>query len=261
MPVMPAFVFSLSFFQLLDHFLRHMDPRHIVVHEFRHTRRFGDDDPYLDRLAELFCLFHEADEFLRLKNGLGLEILGAGAHLSLHLGQLRVHRIAAGGNHRALGKLRRFSHQLVPAQIHAFLQPGHGMDQRYRIQVKDRLRLGMVAQLRVVTGQQKQVLDPEHGRAQQIGLQGDPVPVPAGQLVYGRQPLVHKRLADGQRTQAHDGRLIIRHIHRRHAAQIGFRILQQVFDMEALGGPTSADTTNSPCLNNSVIFITHCSSS
>ena len=46
-------------------------------------------------------------------------IIHACAHLPLHLGQLRVHRIAAGRYHGALGKFRRIAHQSVSAQIHA----------------------------------------------------------------------------------------------------------------------------------------------
>ena len=82
-------------FQLLDHFLRNMNPGHICIHISAHAHGLRDYDSKLNRLAELLCLFHKLNEFLRLINRLGLEILGTCGNLSLHLRKLYVHGIAA----------------------------------------------------------------------------------------------------------------------------------------------------------------------
>ena len=93
----------------------------------------------------------------------------------------------------------------------------------------------MVAQAGVVAREAQDVLNAEHGRAQNVGLERDSVPVPAGQLVNRRQTGVQKRLAGGQAAQAHDGGLVVRHVDRRDAAEMGFGFLKQAVDMDAFG--------------------------
>ena len=142
-----------------------MDTGYIVVHELHHACRLGNDDSQLYGLSELFCLLHEFDEFLRLKDSLSLEILGACCYLSLHLCKLRVHRIAAGRYNGSLRELGRLAYQLVSAQILAFFQLRHCMKQRNGIQIEYRLCLGMITQLGVVACQAENVVNAEHGCA------------------------------------------------------------------------------------------------
>ena len=83
--------------QSVDHVLGHMDTGHIVVHELGHACGLGNDDTQLDGLAELLSLLSELDELLGIEHSLGLEVLSTGHDLALHLSQLSVHAVGAGG--------------------------------------------------------------------------------------------------------------------------------------------------------------------
>jgi hypothetical protein len=56
------------------------------------------------------------------------------------------------------------------------------MEERNRIQVKDRLGSWVVAQGDVVSGETQNVLNPQHISTQEIGLQGYAVAVPTRYL-------------------------------------------------------------------------------
>ncbi len=223
--------------QLVQHRIRHMYAGDVVVHEFAHTYGLRNDDAYLNGLSELLRLLHEGDELLRLEDSLRLEILRAGRHLALHLHQLGVDGIAAGGNHRALGELRRLAHQLVSAQILALLQQPHRIEQGNGIKIEHRLRVRMIAHLRVIACQRQHILDAEHRRAEKIRFQRDPVAVTAGKLEDRIEPGVLQRLADSQRAEPHNGRLVIRDVDRVHTGEIRLRALDQLVDMASLRRP------------------------
>ena len=180
-------------------------------------------------------LLHELDELLRLKDGLGLEILSAGLDLALHLHQLGIYGVGAGGHNSALGKLGGLAHQVVAAQILAGFQQTGGVQQGDGIQVKHRLGLGMVAQLGVVAGQAQDVVNAQHGGAQQIGLEGNAVPVPAGQLEDGVQACILQHLAGGEGAQTHDRGLVIGDVDKVDAGQILLGILYHTVNVNSFG--------------------------
>ena len=109
------------------------------------------------------------------------------------------------------------------------------MEQRHGVQIEHRLGLGMVAQLGVVAGQAQNVVDAQHGGAQQVGLQRDAVAVAAGQLEDGGKPRVLQHLAGGQTAQPHDGGLVIGHVDVVDAGEVFLRLLHQTVDVDALG--------------------------
>ena len=222
--------------QLLDHIVGDMNAGHILVHKLCHAGGLGNDDAQLHRLAELLGLLHEGNELLGLEHGLGLEVLGTGHDLALHLGQLRVHGVGAGGHNGTLGELGRLTHQGVAGQVHALFQLAHGVQQRHGIQVEHGLGTGVVAHLGVVAGEAQDVVNAQHGGTQQLGLQGDAVAVPAGQLQNGGQSGVLQGHTHRQAAHTHDGGLVIGDIDSGNIAEVFLGLGQQVVNVDALGG-------------------------
>jgi hypothetical protein len=221
--------------QLGDHVIGDVDTGHVGVHVSAHAGVLGDNDTQLNGLAELLGLLHEGDELLRLIDGLGLEVVGAGHDLALHLGKLRVNGIAAGGDHGALGKLGGLAYQVVAGQILALLQLTHGVQQGDGVQVEHGLCCGVIAQGGVVAGEAEDVVDAEHGGGEQIGLEGQTVPVAAGHLEDGVQTHVLEGFANAQRAHTHDGGLVVRYVDGCDVAEILLGLLQQVIDVDPLG--------------------------
>ena len=212
-----------------------MDTGNVLIHELAHTGGLGNDDAHLDGLAKLLGGLHELDELLRLKHGLGLEKLGAGLDLALHLHQLRVHGVGAGRHDSALGKLGGLANQVVAAQILAGFQQAGGMQQRHGIQIEHGLGLGMVAQLGVVAGEAEDVVDPQHGGAEQVGFQSNTVPIAAGQLENGVQSGILQHLAGGEGTEAHDGGLVVSNVDKMDAGEVLLRFLYHAVNMNSFG--------------------------
>ena len=119
-------------------------------------------------------------------------------------------RKPGGGIHRAAG------------QQHALVAHGAGgPDQLHAVQVVDRLGLRVVAEPRVVAGQQQHVRDAQGGRRDQVRLQRDPVAVPAGQLHHRLHPGPVRQHAAGQAGQPHVRALVVGDVGRVHpAAQV-----------------------------------------
>ena len=61
----------------------------------------------------------------------------------------------------------------------------------------------------------------------------------------GVRPCVLEDLAGGKTAQTHDGRLVIGDVDIVNAGEIFLRLFYQAVDMNSLGGPISAETTNS----------------
>ena len=109
------------------------------------------------------------------------------------------------------------------------------MQQGDGVQIKHRLGLGMVTQLGVVAGEAQNVVNAQHGGAQQIGLQGDAVPVTAGQLEDGVQARVLQHLTGSQRTQTHDGGLVISDVYEVDAGQVLLGLFHHAVNMNSFG--------------------------
>jgi hypothetical protein len=103
-------------------------------------------------------------------------------------------------------------------------QAGHHVEQLDRIEVEDRARIGVIAELAVVSGEDQQVLDPQCRGAEQVGLQRHPVAVATGDL-QDRLDAVPLQLAgQHQGTEAHVGALVVGDVDRRHPLQPGSHI-------------------------------------
>ena len=152
-------------FQLFNHFLRDMDAGDIGIHIAAHADGFRDDDAELDRFAELFGFFHKLYELFGLIDSLGLEEVRAGGNFAFHLGQLNVYRVAAGRNDCAVCEFRWFADQFVSGKIMSLLQTFHRIQKRNGIKIENRFRLGRIAELGVVAGKGKHVLDAEGSSA------------------------------------------------------------------------------------------------
>jgi hypothetical protein len=88
------------------------------------------------------------------------------------------------------------------------------MDQLHGIQIMDVLCMDLIPEGMVIAGETDDVLDAERGRAEQVALHGDTVPV-AGHHLHHR---LHSHLNDkGARSDtghAHDGGLVVRNVDR-----------------------------------------------
>ena len=93
----------------------------------------------------------------------------------------------------------------------------------------------MIAHGGMVTGETQDVVNAQHGSAQQFGLQCDPVPVTAGQLQDGGQAGILQCHTGRQAAHTHDGGLVVRHIHSGDAAQILSCFLNQMINVDTLG--------------------------
>ena len=93
----------------------------------------------------------------------------------------------------------------------------------------------MVAQLGVVAGEAENVVNAQHGGAQQVGLQRNAVAVAAGQLENGVQCGVLQHLAGGKRAKAHDGGLVVGNVDKMHIGKVLFRFLYHAVNMNSFG--------------------------
>ena len=79
--------------------------------------------------------------------------------------------------------------ELLPAQELALVPHQlHRLDELDGVHVEDVRRLGWSPKLLVVAGEAEDVVDAEGGRAQDIALEGDAVPVPGGHLQDRLEP-------------------------------------------------------------------------
>ncbi len=153
-----------------------------------------DEDPLVE--AEVADPCHEGLEPGHVEDVIGLDELGPGLDL---LGQ-PLGPPFDGIDARIFGRpdeeLRRLG-DFPPRQEHAVIaHRADGADQRQRIEVEDRLRPGLVPFPHIVAGQAEHVLHPHGGRAQHVALNGDPVPVAAGDLVNRAVPHPGQQRAD-----------------------------------------------------------------
>ena len=99
------------------------------------------------------------------------------------------------------------------------------------------LSLGAVAETLVISGQAEDVEDIEGGRAQDVALEGDPVPIPGHHLQNRLQPHQFQADAGGQTAQAGHGGLVVRHVDGVHMVFDHFGLAGDHFRIAAAGGP------------------------
>ena len=101
----------------------------------------------------------------------------------------------------------------------------------------DVLSRGAVAETLVIAGQAENVVDIEGSRAQDIALEGDPVPIPGHHLQHRLQPHQFQADAGGQTAQAGHGGLVVRHVDGVHMIFDQFGLAGDHFGVAAAGGP------------------------
>ena len=156
--------------------------------------------------------------------------------------------MSAAGSATAAEQPGRPGHELAPGHQLAVVahHPGHP-EQLSAVQVEDRLGLRVVALPGIVAGHQHHVRDAQRRGGQQLGLQRDPVPVPAGQLHDGLDPGVQRGQAAGPARHPGRGARVVGDVHRVHPVPQQPPPCGSTGSVLApRGGPTSAVTANSP---------------
>jgi hypothetical protein len=105
-----------------------------------------------------------------------------------------------------MGRLGEF----FPAEDHP--RVSHLTDKLYklhRVYIKDALGLGLVAERLVVAAQTEDIADAQGGCAEDIGLQGDTVPVAGYHLEYGVKTTVQKQHAGGEAGETDNACLVV----------------------------------------------------
>ena len=171
----------------------HVHAGYLVAHEVQgppgpDRADAGQDGAPLGQ-AQVADLPHPPGEGRDVEHELGLHELGAGRDLLAQPfgpeGGRRGERVL----HRAEEAFRRRV-EPPPGQQDVLIAHGpQGPQQLDAVQVEHRLGPRVVAELRVVAGHDQDVADAEGAGAEQVGLQRDPVAVPAGHL--------HDRLEPG----------------------------------------------------------------
>ena len=92
-----------------------------------------------------------------------------------------------------------------------------------------------VAQLGVVAGEAENVVNAQHGGAQQVGLQRNAVAVAAGQLENGVQARILQHLAGGKAAQTHDGGLVVGYVDEVDAGEVLLSLFDHAVDVDSLG--------------------------
>ena len=87
----------------------------------------------------------------------------------------------------------------------------------------------------MVSRQAEDVVYAQRAGTQQLGLQGDPVAVSAGELQDGLNPPVLQQVAKSQRSHAHNGTGPVRHVDRIGLKGYFLRRAQHGFGVGALG--------------------------
>jgi hypothetical protein len=123
-----------------------------------------------------------------------------------------------GALHRADQPGRRRGHGPAAEQPARVAQRPGRADQHHAVQVEDRRRAGVVAEARVVADEQQHVGDAEQPGAEQVGLQRDPVAVPAGQLHHRLQPGALGEHRAGHCRWHHAGAGVVGDVDRVHPA-------------------------------------------
>ena len=93
----------------------------------------------------------------------------------------------------------------------------------------------MVPDGRVVAGQTEDISDAQQVRPQQIRLDRQPVPVPAGDLHHRIMAHLIEEPADRQRARPHDGGGVVGHVDTVNASDQAFGVVEQSRRIRTLG--------------------------
>ena len=170
---------------------------------------------------EVADLRHPLAERRDVEHELGLHELRAGLDLLAQPPGPEIHRRGERVLHGAQETVRR---RVEPASGQQDVLVAHGAQgpqQLHAIQVEHRPSARMVAELRVITGHDQDVPDPERGRPEQVGLQRDAITVPAGHLHDRLEPRAEDGEASGPAGQPHVGALIVGDVDRVHPGAQG----------------------------------------
>ena len=137
-----------------------------------------------------------------------LKKLGACLHLDFKLGEHRTERIGF-RRHSSADRKRRRTIQLIAGHIVPVVEPLHELHDLNGIQVVDRLGLFMISDGWIVPGEAENIADAEHGRAHEIRLYPDPIPIAAGHLHDRIMAEFVEKSADRQRPGSnHSSRIV-----------------------------------------------------
>src|SRR3990172_2567717 len=191
-----------------------------------HLRRLQQEYPSEDLHAAVLCLLKEPLELLHVEYGLGLEEPGARAYLLLELYALGLPGVCLRRDNRAdieIGLAPKLRVLHVPAVV----QSVYDAHELYRIDVEYGLGLPVVAEGQVVAGEGKDVPYAQNPRAHYVGLEREPVPVPARHLEHGVDALFQQEHRAGQRREAHHGPLVVGDVRRGNLALQEPRLLHE----------------------------------
>ena len=186
-------------------------------------------------------LFHPLLKPLHIVDALGLDKIDPGFHLLGQPDHPELERVAE-GIRRGPDEYPGLHNRGILAVLYFItadeqLLISHRLQGIYKldgVKIEDILAGAVVAELLVIAGKAEDVLQPQGIGAQDIALDRDPVPVPAGYLDYRLQTLPEHQGPGGDRGHAYDGRLIVRDIYGiDHALQIA-RLFPDYFQIRAL---------------------------
>ena len=191
---------SLRARQPLDDGVRNVHAGHVRAHPLgrlgRAQRTDADQDEHLPEQPQVLDLPHEIPEQRHVVAVLRLDELRAGGDLLREplrapLGRLRERILGRTEQHaRRAGDLAAAQEAVLVAQR------ARGLQQRERVEIEHRQRLRMIAGLHAVAGEAQQVAHAHRGAAEDVALDGDAVPVAAGDLH-------DRRIADARQQRAH----------------------------------------------------------
>ena len=220
-------------FQFLEHLVRNMNTGNIIVHEFSHSGGLRNNDTNLYRFSELFCFFHEFDEFLRLKYCLCLEVFCTCSYFSFHFCKLCVNGIAARRYNSTLGEFRRLANQFVSTKIHTGFQKLHCVKKGYGVKVEYRFCLWVVTHLCMVTCEAEDVVNAQHCSAEKIRLQSDTVSVTACKLEDRIHACILENLTHCKRSKTHNRRLVISYVNCMNILKVCFCFFYQLIYVDS----------------------------
>ncbi len=199
---------------------------HVAGHAQRFRRRDAGQDVALFVQAEIADHLHEAGELLDIVDDLCLDEVGPALHLFGQAGGPELE-----GTGKGIGGATKEKAWFVALDLLTALEatlvahgPGHA-EELDGVHVEHPLGPRMVAELLVIAGEAKQVLEPQGGGAEDIGLHADPVAVPAGHLDHRLHPFRHDDGTGGDARHANDGGLTVGDVDRVHLALENVRLL------------------------------------
>src|SRR5216683_4020953 len=158
--------------------LRHADAQ-IVLHELGVAQTGQWPDSCNHRNPETFNPPQELLQHPQIEDGLGDGKLRACLYLEGEPADLLVHVLHAGVRRDGDGETCRFADGVL-ADVEPVVQVVNDVHQADRVDIEYRRCVWIVAQLRRVSGEAENVLQPNRRRAQQITLNTQHIPVPAG---------------------------------------------------------------------------------